>query len=294
MVPRVLVALLAVFALVLATAAKPRAPADTPPSPSVPPSIEDGGDVAHPAPEAPPAKRIVRAAPAGACPGGMVYVEGDECSEVEEPCLEWATELPGTEVMRCLHFGPSRCTGKLTHERFCIDRYEYPNTKGALPWVMKSWEQATSSCTARARRLCTGSEWTLACEGEERLPYPYGFDRDPSACNIDRPLSGPFPRWVERQPRGVDVSLVDWRAPSGEMDRCVSPYGVHDMTGNVDEWVVNETGHPYASGLKGGYWGPVRDRCRPMTVAHDEKFTFYQIGFRCCADAAAPHRAQGR
>jgi formylglycine-generating enzyme required for sulfatase activity len=224
----------------------------------------------------------------------MVYVEGDECSEVEEPCLAWATELPGTEVMRCLHFGPSRCTGKLTSARFCIDRYEYPNTRGALPWVMKSWEQATSLCTARSRRLCTASEWTLACEGEERRPYPYGFDRDPSACNIDRPLSGPFPRWVERQPRGVDVSLVDWRAPSGEMDRCVSPYGVHDMTGNVDEWVVNETGHPYASGLKGGYWGPVRDRCRPMTVAHDEKFTFYQIGFRCCADAASPHRAHGR
>jgi hypothetical protein len=56
------------------------------------------------------------------------------------------------------------------------------------------------------------------------------------------------------------------------------------MTGNVDEWVVNESGHPFPSGLKGGYWGPVRDRCRPMTVAHDTKFSFYQIGFRCCED----------
>jgi hypothetical protein len=43
---------------------------------------------------------------------------------------------------------------------------------------------------------------------------------------------------------------------------------------------------PYKSGLKGGYWGPVRDRCRPMTTAHYENFVFYQIGFRCCADAA--------
>jgi formylglycine-generating enzyme len=68
---------------------------------------------------------------------------------------------------------------------------------------------------------------------------------------------------------------------------CVSSYGVHDMTGNVDEWVVNESGHPYKSGLKGGYWGPVRTRCRPMTTAHNEDFNFYQIGFRCCSDDAA-------
>ncbi|MEO6572634.1 MAG: hypothetical protein ABIP89_02255, partial [Polyangiaceae bacterium] len=40
--------------------------------------------------------------------------------------------------------------------------------------------------------------------------------------------------------------------------------------------------------LKGGYWGPVRDRCRPSTTAHNEDFIFYQIGFRCCGDTAAP------
>jgi sulfatase modifying factor 1 len=59
------------------------------------------------------------------------------------------------------------------------------------------------------------------------------------------------------------------------------------MVGNVDEWVNNESqgGKPFRSGLKGGYWGPVRTRCRPMTTAHDETFRYYQIGFRCCAGA---------
>jgi sulfatase modifying factor 1 len=81
------------------------------------------------------------------------------------------------------------------------------------------------------------------------------------------------------------------RDPSGGRESCVSPFGVHDTTGNVDEWVVNERGKekekPYVSGLKGGYWGPVRDRCRPMTTDHNRWHT-YQIGFRCCADAT-PH-----
>ena len=66
------------------------------------------------------------------------------------------------------------------------------------------------------------------------------------------------------------------------------------MTGNVDEWVVNERHfepvepgkkRPYISGLKGGYWGPIRARCRPATTSHNEWFRFYQVGFRCCSDA---------
>ncbi len=59
------------------------------------------------------------------------------------------------------------------------------------------------------------------------------------------------------------------------------------MVGNVDEWVVNasQAGKPYISALKGGYWGPVRTRCRAMTTGHDQTFHYYQIGFRCCGEA---------
>lgn len=69
--------------------------------------------------------------------------------------------------------------------------------------------------------------------------------------------------------RGTRKSRVDQREPSGARPGCVNSYGVHDMTGNVDEWVLNEQGlvneSPRRSGLKGGHWGPVRNRCRPMT-----------------------------
>jgi formylglycine-generating enzyme required for sulfatase activity len=69
----------------------------------------------------------------------------------------------------------------------------------------------------------------------------------------------------------------------------VSSFGVFDMTGNVDEWVLYEKGSsnhpPYKSGLKGGYWGPVRNRCRPITATHNPWHTGYQIGLRCCRDA---------
>src|SRR5262249_25154587 len=145
-------------------------------------------------------------------------------------------------VERCESYrSPPLCEGPIQKKRFCIDRYEYPNLEGVRPVVMVSWNEAKSACEAEGKRLCTGSEWTLACEGAERLPYPYGSTCDTTACNIDRPHPDGDEGALQNPREGAgEVSRLDQRVASGEMSRCTSPYGVHDMTGNVDEWVVNE------------------------------------------------------
>jgi sulfatase modifying factor 1 len=73
-------------------------------------------------------------------------------------------------------------------------------------------------------------------------------------------------------------------AASGASPRCRSPFGVYDMTGNVDEWTESVQAASPRSILKGGYWGPVRTRCRPSTRRHGEDYACYQQGFRCCVD----------
>src|SRR6185436_12895983 len=84
-------------------------------------------------------------------------------------------------------FAPSgSCQTKTTKKHFCIDRYEYPNARGEKPVVMKTWHEARIACESAGKRLGGDSEWTLACEGRERLPYPYGRERDKNACNIDK------------------------------------------------------------------------------------------------------------
>jgi formylglycine-generating enzyme len=230
----------------------------------------------------------------GSCADGMLEVEGDYCAEVEQPCKRYI-DPEGVFPRRCAEFGPTtKCTSKTSKKHFCMDRYEWPNKAGENPVVMKTWYEAKASCEGIGKRLCTDSEWTVACEGQERLPYPYGYDRNSEACNIDKPhpdvnekaLGSNDPKVREAEAKRL------WQGePSGSRASCVSPYGVHDMTGNVDEWVVNEGGtisaNPFKSGLKGGYWGPVRDRCRPMTTVHGPDFSFYQIGFRCCSDVPA-------
>jgi len=293
MARRALGAILGVGALVLLTGASdpPEHPAALAHEPHEPPDAEAPGaartTATTDATAAGAAAKGGRHRTKSPCPADMLLVQGESCPKVTQRCLEWLPLLKGSPP-RCARFEPNaRCEEPTVPARFCIDRFEYPNHAGAIPRVDISFNRAAELCAARGRRLCKSREWTLACEGEERLPYPYGYARDDAACNVDRPMLGPFPRPAENAPKQAGgTPLVDWRAASGEMNRCVSPYGVHDMTGNVDEWVINESGKPYASGLKGGYWGPVRDRCRPMTTAHVERFSYYQIGFLCCADVA--------
>ncbi len=271
-------------------------------------------------PSVPTAVTDAREKTAGRCAPGMVAVRGKmitdpygkQSEEVESlqnaTCVDWISkEFPA----RCAKFDKDKwaaTTAKLPRKElaFCIDRYEYPNVEGENPMIVVSWNEAKAVCKKGGKRLCTEAEWTFACEGEEGLPYPYGYERDGEACVLDRPWH-PFkpdalaPRDGERAREELERL---WEAdPSGSHAKCKSPFGVYDLTGNVDEWTTSvQTAPKYKSVLKGGYWGPVRARCRPATRAHDENFVAYQQSFRCCADeptggaevVAAPEPSVGR
>lgn len=225
------------------------------------------------------------------CPTDMVEVKGDYCPQVEQTCLEYDEKVVNVNgKVRCLHFAPSKCLSKTKKPmHFCIDRFEWPNKEGDIPEVMVTWNDMKRNCESQGKRLCRDVEWEFACEGPEMLPYPYGYDRNPGVCNIDNP-------WREFDPyklgssnpkvRQAEVERLSQRVPSGSKPQCQSPFGVFDMTGNVDESVINSTGNPYKSGEKGGHWAMgARNRCRPMTTVHNEDFAFYEIGGRCCKDS---------
>jgi hypothetical protein len=222
----------------------------------------------------------------GRCPEGMVYVRGDYCPGLAHNCKTYIDE----KMDRCGEFRKtSRCIGPSYTKTFCIDAYEFPNQAGEKPVLAVDWDRAVELCSKVGKRLCTAIEWTLACEGQGRLPYPYGYERDKEACNIDKPYIVPNDAaYASPSKRDLEVARLDQREPSGSRSACVSPFGVFDMTGNVDEWVLLESGShgrsPYKSALKGGYWGPVRNRCRPITATHNRWHSGYQIGLRCCRE----------
>lgn len=220
-------------------------------------------------------------AKAQVCPVDMVMIIGEYCPVEQQECLHWI-DHPGA---RCdVWKNPVRCISNTTHKHYCIDRYEYPNVKGSIPQDWMSWRDVKKSCEAIGKRLCTQSEWAFAAEGPDFHPYPYGdgFHRDKSICNIDNPIPSIDIQAVKTSVSNGAQLLHNFLVPSGSKEACVSDFGVHDMAGNIDEWVINESGKPYDSGLMGGHVFGVRNASRPMTTAHNPDFKWYEAGGRCC------------
>jgi formylglycine-generating enzyme len=153
---------------------------------------------------------------------------------------------------------------------------------------MNRFHQAQVKCAAVGKRLCTESEWTLACEGPEMKPFPYGFVRDTNKCHGDVSWDSPDMKKVaQRDPK--ELARLWKGVRSGSQPQCISDFGVADLPGNNDEVVASETTEgwrgKYDSVHTGGPWYKgVRNQCRPKIYTHDEGFYYYFLGFRCCAE----------
>ncbi len=239
----------------------------------------------------PPTQQIAQTAPiasastsassvdaAPMCPPAMLLVDGNYCPDPLQICKRWLDPPGPYQDYRCAEYAePVTCRGAREHKRFCIDKEEYvtPGDTSNLPLAHQSWTTAGEVCTARGGRVCLESEWQFACEGEDMRPYPYGFKRDATACNIDRMDLG-----------RPNAGLKDLRAPITEYPRCTSPFGVHDMSGNIEEWATLDHGiAPQRSSMKGAWWLPGKNTCRARTLGHGEVYKGSQVGIRCCAEA---------
>lgn len=92
-----------------------------------------------------------------------------------------------------------------------------------LPVTGVDWQDTHSYCAWREMRLPTEAEWEKAARGIERFEYPWGNEWDIKKANA--------------------AGGKDWGngiAPVGSYESGASPYGVHDMAGNVMEWVADD------------------------------------------------------
>ncbi|WP_437576337.1 SUMF1/EgtB/PvdO family nonheme iron enzyme [Sorangium sp. So ce887] len=283
------------------------------------------------APEPPPVAGSASAAPAEAHPPG--------------PAGAAPAVFPPRPLGLTLALGPCPADMALVGG-FCIDRYEahlvtdaggelavHPHFKrpeagvryvarseaGVFPQAYISRVEATAACAAAGKRLCTRREWQRACRGNGVHRYPYGPHGERERCNTGkrhllRELFGDHPPGGWSYERHFNSPELDQKpgflARSGDHAGCASELGVHDMVGNLHEWVSDMVDHelvmrmqtegvarrdqPWHEGsgvFMGGFFSTTSELgpgCYFTTIAHEPAYHDYSTGFRCCDSVDVP------
>jgi formylglycine-generating enzyme required for sulfatase activity len=221
--------------------------------------------------------------PDPACPSDMRLVSGTHYDELLHYCVAPRRDAKDTH---CFAYWEdvSGEEGAATNIRVCMDQFEAPNTRGARPLVMQSYKTAKQWCARRNKRVCTEQEWEFACEGRDHRALSYGWHVDVALCNSGKTWRSydAAKLYGDDADSQKEVERLWQGAPSGSFDRCVSPFGIYDMNGNVEEWVTSRKRRKYPGALMGGFWAKPWTGCRGTNDAHEPKFKFYETGFRCC------------
>ena len=162
-------------------------------------------------------------------------VSGRDCYDSEKPVHEVVIARP---------FALSKF--EVTFEDY--DRFTYPSKvddegwgRGRRPVINVSWDDATeyaawlSAETGKNYRLPTEAEWEYAARAGTTTKYPWGNDIGTGRANCFGGLCGD--QWERTAPAGSFVA---------------NAWGLHDMHGNVWEWVQDCWNGSYAGAPSDG------------------------------------------
>ena len=201
------------------------------------------------------------------------------------------TEVTMAEYRECVEAGECEAPGKYTQGESSDNCNDLEEEWDNHPVNCVRWFDAQNYCEwvdGGIKRLPTEAEWEKAARGTDGRVYPWGDAPEPS-CHLavmnDATAGG--------EGCGGGSTMEVGSRPWG-----VSPYGVHDMTGNVVEWVAdwwsgaydeeqldNPTG-PATGTLRvarGGSWpdrSPEYLRTTYRTNGNPD-FSWWNMGFRC-------------
>jgi formylglycine-generating enzyme required for sulfatase activity len=157
---------------------------------------------------------------------------------------------------------------------FLISRHPVAEDESALPRVNVSWDEAQAYCRnlGDGYRLPSEVEWEYACRAGSATSFTTIDEPDPSKVNYLYDEQGSRIGIGRRLPNG-------WGKPNA--------FGLHDMLGNVCEWVNDcwQHGHPDMKVIRGGAWDYMPRLVRPSWRDFAMRSTRRDnLGFRVCRD----------
>jgi eukaryotic-like serine/threonine-protein kinase len=272
--------------------------AGPPPSPAPPPAphVEGEEDSEHPTPAPAPKPPPVVRAPT-VLKDGMLRVPGGRFTMGTDDKKAPANERPARIVV-VPAFWIDKTEVTVGAYRACVERGACPRPARSsasctyemgdpqLPISCVPWASAQAYCIAQNKRLPREVEWEMAARGTQPNRYPWG-GASAAGCgaavtlaadNTQRSCGKQKPARVGSHPGGA------------------SPFGVQDMSGNVEEWVADWYGEaasdlsPRAGAshvLRGGGWlskpSDARTTSRNWGSAREMG---PNVGFRCAKDDA--------
>jgi sulfatase modifying factor 1 len=159
--------------------------------------------------------------------------------------------------------------------------YRAPSGRPARPddpVAHVSWFEARDFCAWAGGSLPSRTQWALAAYTEQRAAAPAPFERG---------RTYPFP--TGDSPTGANlVGAADGyerHAPAGALPAGVN--GLHDMAGNVWEWLSDAQGEDRLTAGGSWWYGPSQTQVTGMQYKPARFFAVY-VGFRCVYPPAAP------
>ena len=179
------------------------------------------------------------------------------------------------------------------------------------PITLVTWYDAQGFCQWAGKRLPTEAEWERAARCDDGRKYPWGDGLDAYRSNYFQsgdPFEGGLGTILNTNP----VGFYDGSEHEGYPTRDgSSPFGVHDMVGNVFEW-TNDWYNPsyYIHGtdtnpqgpeegvvkaVRGGSYAIDASHVRPTYRARDApNFKGPDVGFRCASSVQAGTAVRAR